>query len=173
MPRRVIRVETLGRFSVKVMGRSMPVGRKAPRRPLGLLKYLLAHNGSELPEAQVAQALWRAGDRRAAGALAVALHRLRRLLGVPQAIVRRGGRIGIDPRAVWCDAASFERLVERAARSRRKRDRVALAARAVAMYRGDFLAGDPDADWAATVRERLRGRLASARDLAGESVPNP
>jgi DNA-binding SARP family transcriptional activator len=169
MPRKPVRIDTLGAFSVSVAGRRIGLGRKAPLRPLALLKYLAVHGGRELPDAQVARALW-PGHRadRAMRSLAVTLHRLRRLLGVPEAIVHREGRIAIDTRHVWCDAAAFDAMLDRSAHCLLERRRFALAARALELYRGDFLAGETRAAWAGPIRARLRGRY--ARALAGLSV---
>lgn len=169
MPRKPVRIDTLGAFSVSVAGRRIGLGRKAPRRPLALLKYLAVHGGRELPDAQVARALW-PGHRadRSMRSLAVTLHRLRRLLGMPEAIVHREGRIAIDARHVWCDAAAFDSMLDRAAQCLLERQRRALAARALALYRGDFLAGETRAAWVAPIRVRLRSRY--ARALAGLSA---
>jgi DNA-binding SARP family transcriptional activator len=112
MPRPSVRIDTLGGFSITVAGRALPAGRKEPLRPLALLKYLAAHAGRPLSDDQVARALW-PGREAADGALAVTLHRLRRLLGVPEAIVHRRGRIAIDLRHVWCDAAAFDAMLDR------------------------------------------------------------
>lgn len=166
MARRPVRIDTLGGFSVSVAGRRVGLGRKAPRRPLALLKYLAVHGGRELPDAQVARALWPGRQAELAmRSLAVTLHRLRRLLGVPEAIVHREGRLAIDTRQVWCDAAAFDAMLDRAAHCVVQARRAALAERAVTLYRGDFLDGETRAAWAAPIRSRLRGRY--ARALAG------
>lgn len=172
MPRAPVCIETLGRFSVLVGGRSVLVGRKIPHRPLELLKYLAAHIGQDLLEAEVAGALWPGRPAgAAAGVLSINVHRLRRLLGSPEAIVRGAGRIALDPRHAWCDAAAFEHALDQAARSPRKSERRALAARALEIYGGDFLAGDTRAAWAAPIRARLRERFGRVREsVAVESV---
>src|SRR5688572_22909677 len=112
MARILVRIEVLGGFSVRVAGKDLRLGRKVPRRPLDLLKYLAAQGGRQVDEGEVGRALWPERSALAtARSLAVTLHRLRRLLGIPEAIVRRGGSIGMDPASVWCDAANFERLL--------------------------------------------------------------
>jgi DNA-binding SARP family transcriptional activator len=163
MARVQVRIETLGGFSVRVAGGALPLGRKLPRRPLDLLKYLAVHAGRQLPEGEVTGALW--PDREplaAARSLAVTLHRLRRLLGIPEAIVRRGGWIGVDPGSVWCDAPTFERLLDDAARCGERRRRTALTAAALELYRGDFLAGETRAPWVVPIRARLHERHVAA-----------
>jgi DNA-binding SARP family transcriptional activator len=164
-----VHVETLGGFSVRVGGRKLRFGRKAPLRPLNLLKYLGAHAGRDLPDVQVAGTLW--PDRRgepALGSLAVALHRLRRLLGESDAVIYRDGCIGLDPRHVWCDAVAFERMLDQSARTDRDAERLRLTARALALYRGEFLAGEERQAWVTPVRERLRERFVLACATQGE-----
>lgn len=164
-----VHVETFGGFSVRVGGRILRFGRKAPLRPLNLLKYLAAHGGHELPDAQVARTLW--PDRKglsALGSLAVTLHRLRRLLGDADAVIYRDGCIGLDPRHVWCDAVAFERMLDQSARADREAERLRLTARALALYRGEFLAGEGRQAWVTPVRERFRERFVVACAAQGE-----
>ena len=174
-----VRIYTLGQFRVEVGGSRLEPGRKAPRRPLALLAYLAAHAGQELPDAEVAGALW--PERPAPIAvrtLSVTVYRLRRLLGIAEAVVRHERRISLDAGRVWCDAAAFERAIQDWELCARKRDRPALLARAVALYGGDFLVGELRAPWAAPIRARLRHRFARALaarardDAVVESVTN-
>lgn len=172
-----MRIHTLGEFRVEVAGRSLRRGRKVPRRPLALLTYLAAHAGQELPDEEVAAALWpERAPPSALRILSVTVHRLRCLLGVKEAIVRREGRIGLDGARAWCDAAAFEHAIQDWEHCARKRDRPALLARALALYGGDFLAGELRSPWAAPIRARLRHRFVQAltaqahRDAVRESV---
>lgn len=173
-----VRIHTLGRFSVEVNGRRLESGRKVPRRPLELLQYLAAHAGQELPDEEVAGALWpRLPEAAAMRALSVTVHRLRRLLAVPEAIARHGGRIVLASEHAWCDAAAFERALDASERSTRKRERRALLARALEIYGGDFLAGGACPPWAGPIRARLRHRYVGAlaprsRAASLESVSN-
>jgi DNA-binding SARP family transcriptional activator len=122
-----------------------------------------------LPDTQVAGTLW--PDRPALpalGSLAVTLHRLRRLLGEPDAVRHRDGAIELDARHVWCDAVAFERMLDQSARSARESERLRLTARALALYRGDFLASEGRHDWVTSARERLRERFVLACATQGE-----
>ena len=158
-----VKVFALGRFEVRVHGEPLRYGRKMPSRPLALLKYLAAQGEREPPESEVADALWPDQDGDVAlGSLAVNLHRLRRLLGDAAAVVHRDRRIALDMLHVWSDVLELERLLDQAATAGDDEDRLRLTERALALYRGDFLAGDDDASWTLTVRDRLRGRLVSA-----------
>ncbi|HEX5129034.1 MAG TPA: winged helix-turn-helix domain-containing protein [Usitatibacter sp.] len=174
MARVRVRIEMLGGFAVRVGGRELPLGRKVPRRPLDLLKYLALHAGGQVPEAEVARALW--PDREQAVArrsLTVTLHRLRRLLGLPDAIFRRDGRMGVDAESVWCDAVAFERLLADAARCADKRRRTALAAAALDLYRGELLAGETRLAWVLPIRARLEQRHVEGGRIRNRSVIRP
>lgn len=163
MSRTAVRIKTLGGFAVLVSGRDLRLGRKVPRRPLDLLKYLAVHAGQPMSDVEVAGALWPGrGAVAALRVLAVTLHRLRRLLGHPEAILRQGGLIGVDPALVWCDAADFERTLALAARCRGRRERLRLTARALELYGGEFLPGEMRAPWAAPIRARLHAIYVSA-----------
>ena len=158
----IVKVTTLGRFSVRVRGKALVFGRKTPLRPLALLKYLAAHGEGEIADARVAEALWPDRGASALRALAINLHRLRRLVGSTEIVIHRDRHIAIDWRHLWCDAEVFERMLDQAARSGRDEERVRLTARALALYRGDFLTGEPGEGWVVATRERLRARYALA-----------
>jgi hypothetical protein len=96
------------------------------------------------------------------------MYRLRRLLGDPAAVVRRGGRASLDPDRVFVDAWAVEGLAARAEALRARGDlaqALRAAAAAAELYRGDLLA-DSDEPALAEPRARLRdrvGRLAALR----------
>jgi DNA-binding SARP family transcriptional activator len=163
-------VTTLGRFCVHVDGTPLAFGRKAPLRPLALLKYLVAHGGGEIADAAVAEALWPDTGARSMRSLAINLHRLRRLLGSDEIVIHRERHVAIDSRLVWCDAVSFERTLDLAARSDRDEERARLLRRALALYGGDFLPGEARADWIVSVRARLRTRCEEARTALAASL---
>lgn len=158
-----VKVTTLGRFSVRVGGKPLAFGRKTPLRPLALLKYLASQGGAEISVGQVAEALWPdKGALAALRALAINLHRLRRLVGSTEIVIHRERHIAIDLRRVWCDAEVFERTLDQATQAGGDEERVRLIARALALYRGDFLTGEPGEGWVVATRERLRARYALA-----------
>ena len=159
-----VQVYALGRFEVLVDGKPLAYGRKRPVRPLELLKFLVAQGARAASETRVADALWPdlEGDE-ALNALAINVHRLRRLLGHTDAIVYQGRRIGLNPKRVWSDVAAFEHRVERAVLSTGNPERGRLMAEAAALYRGDLLPDDDSAPWAIQVRERLRAQFLTCR----------
>jgi DNA-binding SARP family transcriptional activator len=155
-----LRIYTLGRFGVAADGAPVHFAGKVQQRPLALLKAIVALGGREIAEAELAEALWPEADGDGAHqALAVTLHRLRRLLGREEAVILRGGRVHLAPELCWVDVWAFEQLLDQAdgaRRAGRSDDARALDERALRLYRGGFLEPDGHAAWALSTRERLR-----------------
>jgi DNA-binding SARP family transcriptional activator len=148
------RVHTLGEFRILRDDAPVPFGRKTPRKPMSLLKALIAFGGHEVPEHRLIDALWPEEDGdRAQRAFALALHRLRRLVGGIRAIEVRDRRVTLNPYMVWTDARAFQDALERPPAT--APDTVELEG-ALELYRGGFLADLEDAPWAVSPRQRLR-----------------
>jgi LuxR family transcriptional regulator, maltose regulon positive regulatory protein len=158
-----LRIYTLGRFEVLRDGRPLEYSRKAPRKTLALLKAIIALGSSGVREQRLVDAFWpdEEGDA-AERSLGAALHRLRTLIGDPDAIVQHGGVLSLDSSRVWVDAYAFEDLLARKA--------PVDAQDLLALYRGGFLAEDEGEPWAVTARERLRGRFIHAAGEAGQRL---
>jgi LuxR family transcriptional regulator, maltose regulon positive regulatory protein len=152
-----VRIRTLGRFELLVSGEPLPKSRKSQKKLLTILKSLIAFGGKDVPEQRMTDAVWprQEGDA-ARSALAMGMHRLRKLLGDPEAIQVHDGRISLNARRVWLDIWAFDRL---AAQARGDADDVAASARALALYRGAFLCDEMDLACAGARREALRVRF--------------
>ena len=75
-------IDTFGHFEVRVDGTALQFAGKSQKRPLSLLKTLIALGGQDVAEARLADALWPDAEGDAAQqALATTLHRLRGLIG--------------------------------------------------------------------------------------------
>ncbi|HSF48743.1 MAG TPA: winged helix-turn-helix domain-containing protein, partial [Burkholderiales bacterium] len=96
---------------------------KAPKKPLALLKAIVAFGGKAVPEAQLMEALWADEEGDAAHqALTSAVHRLRKLLGDDKVIQVQEGRVSLDPRYCWIDAWAFQHLLEHSEQAARAGD---------------------------------------------------
>jgi DNA-binding SARP family transcriptional activator len=162
---RPIKVYTLGRFAVLKDGQPLRFRGKAQRRPLALLKAIIALGGRAVREDVLMDALWpdSAGDA-ARFALNSAVHRLRRLLGHENAIARQQGEVSLDNRYCWVDLWAVERLLGRAEAGGLKdesptSEAVRSVEKAARLYQGAFLRNDSDFAGAAAVADRLRRRL--------------
>ena len=127
---------------------------------MALLKVLVAFGGREVPEQKLTTLLWPDEEGDAAHhALTVALHRLRRLLGNPEAIRVEDGAVSLDRTCVWVDALQLAGVLTtgiQAAKTGDSRTLDVAAETVSALYQGSFLPGDPDAPWSISQRERLR-----------------
>ncbi len=140
-----VRVFTLGRFVVEIDGVPLAFDHSAPRKPLDLLKVLIALGGQSVSAEQVTEALWpdAQGDG-AANSLRTTLSRLRKLIG-PDAVSGVHGRYSLNPAVCWADALAFARdlrthATTRAAVSGAPEHQPVEAA--LSLYGGPFLAGE-------------------------------
>ncbi len=164
------RVFTFGGFRLLRQGEPLAASGKAQRRPLELLKVLIAYGGEGVAEERIADAIWpRIPGDSAHRSFTSTLHRLRKLLGEDKALVLHEGKLSFDRRYVWTDAWAFEAQADTLeAALRAGGDAVAPAAeRLLALYRGPFLAGEADEAWMLERRERMRARLARLLAAAG------
>jgi DNA-binding SARP family transcriptional activator len=168
-----VRVRALGAFETAVGGEPLENGTKPQRKPIELLKYVIAAGGRDVGVGAVTQALWPDAEGDAAKrSFDVTLHRLRRMLGHDDAITLYGGKLALNPGIVWVDALAFERLAGRLDDAQRGvRDGPAapieLLERALRLYRGPLLASDEE-HWVRPARERLRRQFVQLAEAAGE-----
>ncbi|MCK5352601.1 bacterial transcriptional activator domain-containing protein, partial [bacterium] len=105
------------------------------------------------------EALWpdSAGD---AGhrTLETNLLRLRRLLGVNNAVELKNGQISLNPRVCWVDTWAFEKAFA-ASDTILDHDTCRTAERAMEFYRGTFLPNDDTQAWSVTLREQIQNRF--------------
>ena len=165
------RVHTLGGFRLLRHGEPLAAaGGKAQRRPLELLKVLIALGGERVAEELITDAMWpRIDGDSAHRSFTSTLHRLRKLLGEDRALLLHEGKLSLDARYFWIDAWAYERLLgelESALKPGREAATPELAerlgARLLALYRGPFLAGEADEPWSLRPRERWRSRFGRA-----------
>ena len=154
-----LRVHALGPLQVWVGERQVDASAWGSARPRELLVYLLAHPEGRTKE-QVGLAFWpEASAAQLRNNFHVTLHRLRKALGGPNWVMLAGERYIVDPALIdEFDAEIFEHEVI-AARRALKRQQEGAAAQldhALSRYRGDFLDGEPVADWHIEIRERLQ-----------------
>jgi DNA-binding SARP family transcriptional activator len=181
-------VAALGRLSV-MAGGVVRDGDWIQQRPGQLFRYLLAaREGPQRSEA-IAGVLWPERGRTALANVRYCIFKLREHLGEkerpgPSLIVRAGGGYQLDRTRLRLDVDVFRRKVNDGIAAHRREDVAdaeVVLGEALGMYRGDFLADDPNAEWAFSEREYLRtlagrglaalahitlanGRLAAATD---------
>jgi len=187
-----LQISLLGSLVVRRAGRVVPDHAWRSRQERRLLGILLAARGARVPLARLLDWLWpEAGQAAGATTLRSAISGLRHTLepeGSARAssryvLTRAGGYAWNMDAGAWVDAEEFLALTDD---RRPTTDDQGLAdrqdeydgdptlllraerlERAIALYRGDYLADEPDAPWTVAAREALRERfLAALHELA-------
>jgi hypothetical protein len=170
-----LQVRMLGGFELRREGRPVAFGRRLPRKPLELLQAVVALGGDHVREETLVDCLWPDAEGDAGQhAVETNLHRLRRLLGSPGALVQSDRRISLDSRCCWSDVGALRRrLTDALARLDSNRLEAAVVQRDVEsvlrLYRGPFLPG-LEAHWVLEARGRLRLQVARFLRLAAKQL---
>lgn len=153
-----LRIEALGTFKVSVDGLPITFGARPQKKPIDLLKLLVAQGPAPVAATTIIDALWPEADGASAkGSFDMALLRLRKLLGRDDLVRLEAGRAGLDREQVWVDAWAF-------------------AADAGATYGGTLFGSDHDDGWHSASRQRLldlylRRVQDNGEKLEGEHLP--
>jgi LuxR family transcriptional regulator, maltose regulon positive regulatory protein len=163
-------VQTLGPFRLWMHGKEVARSAWAREKALHLFQLLLTNRGKPVHRDQVLESLWPESPvPTAATGLRVALSALRNALepdresGADSRFVRRDGeniRLAMEV-GVRIDADEFGEVLQ-AARVADATDvelAITLYERALALYRGEYLAEVPYANWADTERQQRRREL--------------
>ena len=177
-----IRVQTLGRFLIERDQQALPTTRKEQRKPLEMLRLLIAQGGSGVSSKQLAHWLWpdAVGDA-AQNSFDNALHRLRKLLGDDRFVRHHDGALTLDATLCWVDTRALEvcfaasdtllsgsssngnfdayrsRDADRNLDANQSLD--AMASHVLALYQGPFLRGDDSHPVILAARDRLSSRF--------------
>jgi DNA-binding SARP family transcriptional activator len=160
-----LRIHVLG--GSRVESHEGPIGGHwLEQRPGQILKYLLTERDRVVLREEIAETIWPGADPRVLGRVRHFMHALRVCLEPGRAprdpssfILSAHGGYALDRTRVWIDADEFEHQVRLgfaeldAGRDDAARGRLSSA---MELYRGDFLADEPYADWAIGERDRLR-----------------
>ncbi len=185
-----LKIYLLGKFEIVRNGRVVQFSRKVQKKPLAMLKILIAGGGKTAKEVQISDLLWPEADGDAAhNTFRSNLSRLRQILKMENAITFQEGKVWLDPRCCWIDAWAFEKKFEkfeneafagrRNAESRpmqrplshsRKESLMNAAESAITLYRGHFLTYEEDSPWAAPYRDRLREKFLRIVTRLGECL---
>ncbi len=155
-----IRIRTLGAFSVETQAGPLDLSSEGQRRPIELLQILIAYRCQDVREERIREVMWPdTEDEPSHRAFDTTLHRLRKKLGHPEALVLRGGLLSLDPHVVWIDAHAFNELAQQIPlqelSGRTVPEITGRLERILNLYRGSFLP-EEDAAWASHTREQLR-----------------
>jgi DNA-binding SARP family transcriptional activator len=109
-----LKVHTLGSFEILRNGTWLEFSGKVQKKPLQMLKVLIAAGGRNVSAEYIADSLWPDADGDMAyQSFEATLHRLRRLINVENAIQRHEGIVSLNDGCWWTDAWTFERMIEK------------------------------------------------------------
>lgn len=170
-----LNIYTFSRFTLVLNGSTVEFAGKVQHKPLAMLKVLIALGGRNIRAPRIIELLWPDTEiTDSHQSFKITLHRLRRLLGIEQAIQFQEGCLNLDQRLCWVDVWAFERLVGRvdALRSAYSCDAdpeeiVSLTDLALSLYSGHFLIADKGQPWALSTRERLHSKFVRLITNAG------
>ncbi|MCR4427628.1 MAG: hypothetical protein NUW23_15850 [Firmicutes bacterium] len=163
----MLKVFCLGAFKVIPAGAGQVIGGDGSSKAWSVFKYLLAHRGAPVPTAEIMRTLWPGNqDSGDTSPLRTALSRLKASLEPASPSYSKGSYITYtkdfcifhDEMPVWVDADEFEKVCGEAhlVGASDRRAGAELYLRALALYRGDYLAQDIYVDWTVAPRERYR-----------------
>jgi len=154
-----VKIYTLGRFEIVRDDEPLHFSGKEQKKPLELLKALIAFGGVNVPEEQLSDVLWPEADGDLAHkSFETTLGRLRRLLGGEAYIRYRARQLTVNPLYCWVDSLALGHLLDKIRES--SADQVVpLYEKVVSLYKGPFLPADAGLQWAMLWRETLKNRL--------------
>jgi len=168
-----VRIYTLGRFSVTRYGEALSVAAKSSKKPLELLKALIAQGGRQVSQEALVEILWPDSEGDAAiQSLYTTTHRLRKLLS-ESGVVMQDGRLSLDARYIWVDNLAFLRISGKlqdlvALKNPDDQDQVQrLSEQFFHLYQGDFLGSDEKLFAYAPMQEKLHLRFLKLTDALG------
>ncbi len=165
------RLYTLGRFALVRDGEAMAFTSKTQRKPLDLVRALVAMGGRGIGVGLLAEALWpdAEGDLSKHN-LDTTLYRLRRLVDADELVIFQDSRLTLNPACCWVDVWALERLLSDLPRLLDQGGSPTLMLeRLLRCCQGEFLAGSSEG-WVMSARDQLRGKVRRAVLRLGDAL---
>ena len=161
------RIYTMGQCKLLNDENTFGFASKLQRKPMELLKAIIACSGNDVNEDYLAKLLWPKIDSDYSHrSLNTTIHRLRKLLGRDEAIIVQEGRISLNRKYWWVDTWAFEECVEELDALFRSTDNhvdtdviMQYMDKLLRLYRGPFMTSENDQPWFVTPREQLRNKF--------------
>lgn len=174
-----LKIYTLGQFSLLRDGQPLALSRKVQKRPLDLLKVLIAHNGSGADIPSMMGSLWpdAEGDS-AKNSFDSNLYRLRKLIDIEDILTLHEGKLSLNPARCWIDVWAFDELLGRIENLEHEPSGASmisydeLAKDLVRIYAGHFIEKESQDPWAVTARDKLRAKFVRAVTTLGTGLEN-
>jgi class 3 adenylate cyclase/two-component SAPR family response regulator len=173
----VVKVHTLGRFAVEINNQPLQFSRKAQKKPLDLLRALVAHGGVRVEASTLVEELW-PGAEGDVGKMSFDsnLHRLRKLIGVDELLTMSEGKLSVDLSRCWLDTVAFDDLVARIERAASgvagpfDEAVVPMMKELLHVYAGHFLDSESQEGWAVAARDRWKAKFIRAVAVVGSAL---
>ena len=171
---RPVRIHALGVFRIELNGKLLTFDGKVKKKPLELLRALIALGGREVSEAKLTDTLWPDAEGGAGyRSFITTLQRLRKLLGHKEAIAFQEGKVSLDPRYCWLDVWAFERVIEKAEeawKAGQTERAVQLSEKAINLYRGRLLGPDQEEYQLSHVQDVLKRKFIRCLRAVGRTL---
>ena len=155
-----VRIYTLGQFTVTVDDIPIQTSSPATRKPLALLKALIAFGGRNVKQQMLIRTLWADADGDVTRkTFEITLHRLRKLFGACAPLILKNKELSLDARSCWLDCWALERLLSTLDTATGATEVNSLLDAVFTLYQGSFFGDDDDLACALRMQERLRSRL--------------
>ncbi|HEU5284619.1 MAG TPA: BTAD domain-containing putative transcriptional regulator [Burkholderiales bacterium] len=165
-----VRLYLLGGMRLVCRDQPLQFKRKAPQKPLELLVLLSAAGPGGLTSRAVADHLWPDLEADAAAVnVDTNVYRLRKLLGVEDALISAQGRVALNPMHCWVDAWAFERLATQCVQARGECP-MGKAHEALELYKGAVQDQQGEQPWALAFRGQLARRMTQLTECAGKAL---
>ncbi len=168
-----VRIFTLGQFKLTVQDQALVFSRKTQRKPLDLLRMLIAHGGVRVEAAALIHDLWPDSEGDAAKVtFDSTLYRLRKLVGVEDCLILAEGKLSLNQTQCWIDAWALDALIAKIERLNEAGD----AGRSISnelcrdllkLYAGHFLAPESNESSVITARDKLKAKFIRAISILG------
>jgi LuxR family maltose regulon positive regulatory protein len=156
-----LRIYLLGEFRLVKNGEPLLPGTRAPTRAFEVLRALALSKNHSCSLNELYEWLWPEADGDAAkAACEQVLHRLRKLIGIPDALLQREGTLRLRAERVWVDLESFERTLSVALNPRVSPvESESAMQRAFDEFAGPLLDEGRTSAWALPAAERVRSKF--------------
>ncbi|MDH4232602.1 MAG: hypothetical protein OEW04_11320 [Nitrospirota bacterium] len=183
-----VKIYTFGRFDIFRDEKPVSSSDKVQKKPVEMLKALIALGGTNVREEQLTDFLWPQADGDAAhNVFRMTLSRLRQQCGSDNIIKMQDGRLTLNQGYCYVDAWGFERICNQVepllsvsalvsgkggpgrGKTMPHLDEITrLTEKAVALYKGHFLINENDQIWTLSMRERLRNKFIRLISMSGQ-----
>jgi hypothetical protein len=158
-----IKIQCLRKFEIMKHGIAVEFSGKIQKKPLELLKTLIALGGSNVSCAHVSDLLWPDAEGDVAyRAFVTTLQRLRKLLNSKEAIQLTNGRLSLNLQYCWVDALAFDQIVKNADEARKAgkiKKAIQLSEKAMNLYRIPLVGHDFNESLVVSLRDSLREKF--------------